>query len=89
MPSTGAGLASFFKWNINRSGPVMAAVIRVGAQVFNAFVLLHCTMDGNSSIGNCDCSRLRWLNAMRRFDPSMALTLCEIRIDGCDRLADA
>jgi len=29
MPCTGAGLAGVFKWNINRSGPVMATVIRL------------------------------------------------------------
>jgi len=31
MPCTGAGLAGVFKWNINRSGPVMATVIGHGA----------------------------------------------------------
>ncbi|KAA1257408.1 hypothetical protein LF1_52570 [Rubripirellula obstinata] len=30
MACTGAGLARFHKWNINRPGPVMPVVIRPG-----------------------------------------------------------
>ncbi|WP_149753308.1 hypothetical protein [Rubripirellula obstinata] len=35
MACTGAGLARFHKWNINRPGPVMPDVIPLGARSFH------------------------------------------------------